>query len=209
MDTERLAKQIQFILEIDRFKQVLRRNPLADRTRLENDAEHSWHLAVMALILSEHAVSAGLDLARVVRMLLIHDVVEIDAGDVYIYDSAAMAVKAEREERAAERLFGLLPVDQGAELRTLWEEFERRETPEARFAAALDRLQPLLLNYHTGGESWRRHGITSEQVLAVNQRIAAGSGTLWEYARSLIENAVQQGFFSAEPAGPVEEKRQD
>jgi putative hydrolase of HD superfamily len=200
MPNKRLEKQIEFILEIDKAKQVLRRTLLLDQSRRENDAEHSWHLAVMALLLAEYAASETLDLFRVVKMVLIHDLVEIDAGDIFIYDAALCAEKEERERRAAERIFGLLPEDLAAELRTLWEEFEARETPEARFAAALDRLQPLLHNYHTHGYAWRRHGIRHDRVLTVNQRIAEGAPALWEYAKGLIEDAVRKGYLNEGPA---------
>jgi 5'-deoxynucleotidase YfbR-like HD superfamily hydrolase len=197
MDTDRLAKQIQFILEIDKAKQVLRRTLLLDQTRCENDAEHSWHLAVIALLFCEYAGTEALDLLRVVKMVLIHDIVEIDAGDIFIYDTAGMAQKEERERRAAERIFRLLPEDQGGEFRALWDEFEERATPEARFAGALDRLQPLLHNYHTQGASWRAHGITSHQVIAMNRHIAEGAPALWDFARALIEDAVRQGYLEA------------
>jgi len=151
--TPRLARQLAFLVELDKLKTVLRRTSLIDRSRAENTAEHSWHIAVAAALLEEHAVGHGVDLLRVVKMLLNHDVVEIDAGDTFCYDAEANRDKLEREERAAERLFGLLPADQGAELRALWEEFEARETAEARYAAALDRIQPVLQNLHTEGHS--------------------------------------------------------
>jgi putative hydrolase of HD superfamily len=154
----------------------------------------------MALLLAEYAKDEGLDLFRVVKMVLLHDIVEIDAGDAFIYDVAAQAAKREREQRAAERIFGLLPEDLGAELRALWEEFEARETPEARFAYALDRFQPLLHNYRTEGAMWRRHGITRDQVVAVNQRIADGAPALWEYAKRLIDDAVVKGYLAAGPS---------
>jgi putative hydrolase of HD superfamily len=195
----RLDQQIRFILEIDRAKQVLRRNPLLDRSRLENDAEHSWHLAVMAILLAEYAREPELDLLRVVKMVLVHDIVEIDAGDTYIYDTAALADKREREERAADRIFALLPEDLAAELRALWEEFEEQSTPESRYAGALDRLHPVLCNYHTEGEAWRRHGITGDRVLRRNAVIEDGAPALWEYARSLIEDAMTRGYLERGP----------
>jgi len=190
---ERLARQIGFIIEIDKAKQVLRRTLLMDGSRLENDAEHSWHLAVMAILLAEYA-DGDVDLLRVLKMVLIHDLVEIDAGDTFVYDTEALATRCEREERAADRIFGLLPPDLGSDVRAIWEEFEEQATPEARFAAALDRLQPLLHNYQTEGGAWRRHGITSDRVRERNQHIAAGSPTLWEFARSLIDEAVRRGY---------------
>ena len=194
MNTERLNQQIAFILEIDKLKSVLRRSYLLNENRHENSAEHSWHLSVMALVLAEHA-DADLDTRRVLKMLLVHDIVEIDSGDTYIYDQAGNDTKAAREQEAASRIFGLLPPDQSAELQALWQEFEARETPEAKFAAALDRLMPLLHNYHTQGRSWREHGITQEQVLRLNRHMADGSEALWNYAEALIRQAAAEGFF--------------
>lgn len=191
--TERLERQLQFILEIDRLKGVLRRTLLSDRSRRENSAEHSWHLAVMAVLLEEHA-AVEVDLSRVVKMLLVHDVVEIDAGDTFLYDEPARQNKDAAERRAAERLFGLLPPDQGSELREIWDEFEARETPEARYAYALDRLQPLLLNVATEGVAWREHGVRSHQVLDMNRPMGEGAPTLWERARTLIEQAMEKGW---------------
>lgn len=192
----RLERQLEFLLELDRAKQVLRQNTLADASRRENDAEHMWHLAVMALVLREHA-AADIDTGRVVEMLLIHDVVEIDAGDTFAYDEAAHVDKEAREIAAAERIFGLLPPDQAKWVWALWLEFEAKQTPEARFAASLDRLQPLLLNAASGGQAWRRHGVTSERVFARNAHIADGAPALWEHARNLISEAVERGILSA------------
>lgn len=147
VDPSRLRRQLDFILEIDKAKAVLRRSRLLDGSRRENDAEHAWHLAVMALVLAEYA-NEPIDLSRVVKMLLVHDIVEIDAGDTFIYDDSDPAAKAERERQAAHRIFGLLPADQQQELLALWEEFEARRTADARFAAALDRLQPQIGRAH-------------------------------------------------------------
>jgi putative hydrolases of HD superfamily len=198
--SDRLARQLDFVLELDRLKNVLRRTLLTDRSRHENSAEHSWHIALMAVVLAEHADEA-VDVARVVKMLLVHDVVEIDAGDTYVYDVVAAADKVEREVRAAERLFGLLPDDQAAEVRALWDEFESRATPEARFAHAVDRLQPVLHNFATEGQAWRHHGVTADRVESVNRHIAEGSRSLWQHARRLIAEAVERGFLGAPPAG--------
>ncbi len=198
LNTERLERQIAFILEVDRLKSILRRSYLLNETRHENSAEHSWHLAVMALVLAEHA-NAKVNTLRVLKMLLVHDIVEIDSGDTYIYDAAGNDTKAERENAAARRIFGLLPEDQQAELTQLWQEFEARETPEARFAAALDRLMPLLHNYHTEGRSWREHGISEAQVMRLNSHMADGSQTLWEYAEALIKEATAKGYLREEP----------
>lgn len=190
---DRLTRQLAFILEIDRLKCVIRRTLLTDRSRRENSAEHSWHLAVMALVLAEHAPEP-VDVLRVVKMLLIHDIVEVDAGDVFLYDEAARAGKEERERAAAHRIFGLLPDGQGDELVDLWEEFEARETPEARFAYALDRLQPLMHNYATEGASWQEYGIRAGQVRDANRCIGLGAEALWEHASRLIEDAIERGW---------------
>ena len=194
----RVARQIGFIEELDRLKSVLRRTPLIDGSRRENSAEHSWHLALMALLLVEHA-DEPVDVGRVVALLLVHDVVEIDAGDTFAYDDQAVSGQAERERRAAERVFGLLPPDQAATMRALWEEFEARETPEARFAVALDRFQPMLHNYRTEGGTWRTYGVALEQVLDRAQPIAAASATLWAYTRELLERSQAAGY--VRPAG--------
>jgi putative hydrolase of HD superfamily len=188
-----LEQQIAFLLEIDRLKQVLRQTLLLDRSRRENSAEHSWHLAVMALLLAEYAAQP-VDVLHVVKLVLVHDIVEIDAGDTFVYDEVAEHDKAERERQAAERIFALLPPVQAAELRAAWEEFEARTTPEAQFAAALDRLQPLLHNCHTQGHTWQQHGVRLQQVLERNRHIAEGAPLLWAYVERLIYAAVEQGF---------------
>lgn len=194
--TERFKKQIAFIVEIDKLKQIYRRTILMDGTRTENDAEHSWHLAVIAILLSEYAAEKHLDLLRVLKMVLIHDLVEIDAGDTYLYDERAAQDKMAREQKAADRLFAMLPDDQAYEFRTLWEEFENRTTPEAKFAAALDRFQPLLHNYETQGKSWKIHGVTSEKVKQRGQHMREGAPTLWEYAQTLIQQSVDKGYLA-------------
>ena len=195
-ENDRLTRQIEFLLEIDRLKRVLRQTWHLDQSRRENDAEHSWHLAVMALLLAEYAAEPEIDLARVVKMVLVHDLVEIDAGDTFAYDDVGALDKAEREQAAADRIFALLPGDQAAEIRDLWEEFEARQTPEARYAAGLDRLQPLLHNYHTQGRTWREHNVTSDQVLARNRHMAEGAPELWRYAESRIHEAVAKGHLA-------------
>jgi len=191
--SERLARQMRFILEADKLKEVSRRTRTWRGHRLENSAEHTWHIVLMAVLLSEHANYSDLDLMRVVRMLLIHDIVEIDAGDTFGYDQAAHADKAARERRAAERLFGLLPPDQAAEYRALWDEFEAERTPEARFALALDRLQAVLLNCALEGGSWTEHGVKLDQILARNGAIADGSTILWQHIRREIDALAAQG----------------
>lgn len=195
--TDRLGAQLAFLVEIDRLKLIERRSYLADGSRRENSAEHSWHLAMLALVLSEHA-DARVDLARVVAMVLVHDIVEIDAGDVFAYaDEAAHAAKVERERLAAERIFALLPDDQEPVFRSLWEEYEEGTTETARFAAALDRLQPLLLNVASGGMTWREHGITADRVLERNAPIGEGAPVLWTRARAIIRDAVERGVVDA------------
>lgn len=194
----RLAAQVGFLLELDRAKQVLRRSPLADGSRRENDAEHMWHLAVMAIVLAEHAAEP-VDLLRVVSMVVLHDVVEIDVGDTFVYDAPGRAAVAARERAAAERIFGLLPADQAAGLRAVWEEFEARQTPDARFAAALDRLQPLLLNRSAGGGAWATERVTGDRVRAVNAHMADGSPALWALAQEVLAEAEAAGILEAGP----------
>lgn len=194
MNHERLQKQIEFVVEIDKIKHILRKTLLMDGTRHENDAEHSWHLGVMAILLSEYSNKKDLDVLRVLKMVLVHDIVEIDAGDTFCYDEKRYLDKREREEKAADRIFGILPDDQAREIRDLWEEFEECETPEARFANALDRFQPLLHNYITRGRSWKEHGITRDRVINRNKPIQEGSRQLWAYVEKLVEDSVDKGY---------------
>jgi len=192
-DPDRLDRQLGFLLEVDRLKQVYRRTWLLDLSRYENDAEHSWHLALAAVLLAEYA-GAEIDLGRVLEMALIHDLVEIDAGDTYAYDEVARQDQAERERRAAERIFALLPADQGDRTRRLWEEFEARRTPEARYAAALDRLLPFLHNYHTQGKEWQARGVTSQQVLRRMAPVEEGAPALWPHVERLLRDSVEKGY---------------
>lgn len=188
---DRLKRQLDFILEVDRLKEVYRRSYVLSADRHENSAEHSWHLAIAALLLAEHA-NEPIDASHVIRMVLVHDLVEIDAGDTFIYDADGNLEKAVKEEKAADRIFGLLPSDQRDEWRALWQEFERRETAEAKFAAALDRLMPVLHNYFTEGRSWKEHGIIREQALTKNAVIGEGSQTIWNLVETLIREALQE-----------------
>jgi putative hydrolases of HD superfamily len=198
---QRLEQQMTFVAEAGLLKGVLRQTMLTRPARRENSAEHSWHLAVMALALGDHA-PPGTDLARVMAMLVVHDLVEVDAGDLFVYADAADQARQEAAERAAaDRIFGLLPADQAASARELWDEFEERRSPEARFARALDRLQPMLANIQADGGTWREHGITADQVLAKVVLIEDGSAELGRYARDLIERAVRDGILS--PPRPV------
>lgn len=197
--SERLQQQITFLLELDKLKQVLRRTLPVGSTRYEDSAQHSWHLAMMAMILAEYA-DETVDIMRVVQMVLIHDIVEIDAGDTFLYDVEARLAKQAQEAAAAERVFGLLPTDQSERFRTLWEEFEARQTADARFAYALDRFTPLLQNYHNQGYTWQQNQVHRDQVWHMNQPIGDASGTLWEAAQQLIDDAVTQGFLRPSPA---------
>ncbi|EOB2783987.1 HD domain-containing protein [Vibrio vulnificus] len=194
---ERLNKQLVLLMELDKLKSVLRRTRVksADK-RLENSAEHSWHVALMALLMEEHA-NEPVNIGRVVKMLLLHDVVEIDAGDTFVYDAVASKQQAEKELAAAQRLFGMLPADQGEELLQLWLEFEAAQTADAKFGKALDRIIPMLLNYHNQGQSWQEHGVTRLQALTVNQKIDLGSHVLWDKAQEIIEQATQNGWLKA------------
>ena len=191
---DRLSTQLAFILEIDRLKTVIRRTYLVDGSRHENSAEHSWHLAVMALLLVEHA-EAPVNLERLVQLVLIHDLVEIGAGDTYAYAGVDAEATREREEKAARELFiEGLPDDQGRAMLALWHEFDTGKTPEARFARTLDRLMPLLHNFHTVGRSWKAHGVTADQVRARMLPMRDGSEVLWRYAEDLVDQAVLEGM---------------
>jgi putative hydrolases of HD superfamily len=192
-----LDSQLRFLLEADRLKSVLRQSRIIDGSRQENSAEHSWHLGLMSLVLGEYA-PAGTDLSRVTAMVLVHDLVEIDAGDLFVYAGApAQARQEEAERAAADRLFALLPASQAAGFRALWDEFEERRTPEAKFARALDRLQPMLANYQLGGGTWTQHGVTASQVLDKVALIEDGSAALGAYARELIADSVSRGFLAS------------
>ena len=188
----RLEKQLAFILEIDKEKSIFRQTSLSDGSRRENDAEHAWHMAVMLYLLKEYA-NAPFDLAKAMMMALIHDVVEIDAGDTYAYDPSAIATQKEREAKAAERLFGLLPDEQGKELRSLFEEYELCESPEARIVRAMDTLQPLLLTDANGAGSWREHGVKSEQIRRRQDKSKLGSEAIWQVAMNIIDRNVAEG----------------
>lgn len=190
---ERLKQQLAFIKEIDGLKKIGRQTYLKDASRKENDAEHSWHLAVMALLLSEYS-NESIDVLHVMSMVLIHDVVELDAGDTYAYDEAGNATKRERELAAAERIFQILPKDQAKHLRSLWDEFEAAETPEAKFARTLDNFQPMMLNDATGGKAWREHQVKLSQVMRRQQKTGEGSEKLWNYAKkNMVEKNVELG----------------
>lgn len=193
---ERLKKQLDFMLELDKMKNIYRQTYVLHEDRKENDAEHSWHLAILAFMLEEYA-SEPIDTLKVIKMVLLHDVVEIDAGDTYLYDEEGYKSKAEREEKAAQRIFGLLPDDQRDEYYALWREFEDDITYESRFASILDRMQPLLLNYTKGGIAWKEHGVHKEQVLSRNRPYFDASHELAEVIESVIEDAATKGWLKA------------
>ncbi len=197
----RFAQQLQFIAELDKLKTVLRQTRLIDDSRRENSAEHSWQIAVMALVLAEYAPTP-VDLQRVMTMLLLHDVVEIDAGDVFCYDEAGNVGKAEREAKAADRLFGLLPTDLAQSFRTAWDEFEAQGTPEAQFAAALDRIQPFLHNQYTAGGTWRGQSITRAQVMGRMAAVEVGTPALWPWVLEMVEKAIAAGHLAARREAP-------
>ncbi|MBQ2502891.1 MAG: HD domain-containing protein [Lachnospiraceae bacterium] len=182
MDIERLQKQFAFILEMDKEKQIERRTHIHGYSRHETDAEHAWHMALMVMLLSEYA-NEKIDVLHTIEMLLIHDLVEIDAGDTYAYDAKGNETKAQRELAAAERIYGLLPEDQGKRLRALWDEFEESKTPEAKFAHVMDNIQPMMLNAANDGKDWKSHGVRLEQILKRNEITPEGSNELWTYAK--------------------------
>lgn len=190
---ERLRQQLAFLVEADRLKTVLRRSPLAAADRRENDAEHSWHLALMAVVLAEYA-DEPVDVGRVVQLVVLHDLVEIYAGDTFLYDDAMIASQQERESAAAEVLFGMLPADQATLMRGLWDEFEARQTPESRFAKAMDRLEPILLNWMARGGTWRAPGVTAPDVRQRTSVIGDASAALWDAGRALIDESERRGW---------------
>ncbi len=192
MDKERFAKQLAFILEADKEKEIYRQTHLTGYKRQENDAEHAWHMALMIYLLKEYS-NEKFDVAKAMMIALIHDIVEIDAGDTYAYDTDALAFQAEREERAAQRIFGLLPNEQKEEMIALFHEFEANETPEARFAHAIDNFQPLLLNDANNGKDWQTHIVKKSQVIKRQEKTAKGSEEIWQYTKKLIEKNVDIG----------------
>jgi putative hydrolase of HD superfamily len=193
---ERLARQMAFLIECDRLKDIVRQTFNVHSGRRENDAEHSWALCLFVMTLAEHS-NRPIDVLRVMKMLLIHDIVEIDAGDTFAYDTGRQADQHEREAAAATRLFGLLPDDQAAEFRALWDEFEARTTPDATFAHAIDRCQAMLLNCLNKGVTWSSHHVTLDQVRARNEPIGQGASDLWTYMSRLLDDAVQAGHLTA------------
>lgn len=193
----RLEQQIQFLVEIDKVKNIFRQTYLADGKRKENDAEHSWHIALMAFVLKEY-VKEPIDVMKVMLMVLIHDLVEIDAGDTYAYDSVGAVDKRDREEKAADRIFGLLPKDQGSYFRELWEEFEAYETADAKYAHLLDNFQPILLNDASGGKSWAEHGVKKSQIYKRNEKVEETSDAVWQKMQAIVQKNIDLGNVKAE-----------
>ena len=193
---ERLAKQIAFSLEIDKEKNIMRQTHLSGHGRNENDAEHAWHMAIMAYLLREYA-NEEVDITKVMLMCLIHDIVEIDAGDTYAYDSEGLATQKEREDKAKERIFSLLPEDQKNELISLFDEFEKYETPEAKFAHSMDNFQPLILNNSNEGGDWKEHGVTSKQVYGRQSKTRLGSERIYEITDQIVQENIRKGNLKA------------
>ena len=194
MEETRLQKQLRFLVEVDQMKNVLRQTLLVDKSRRENDAEHSWHFALMAMLLSEYADGSKVDFYRVLRMALVHDLIEVYAGDTFAYDKKGNEDKEEREKKAADKLFGMLPEDQGKEIRDLWEEFDQMETPDAQYAASIDRLQPLINNYMTQGHTWHIGTVTSKDVYARAAIIEKASPELWKVVQFIIKDSIEKGW---------------
>ncbi|MEG1060371.1 MAG: HD domain-containing protein [Oscillospiraceae bacterium] len=198
MTDDRFEKQLRFIVEIDKMKNIFRKTLIIDGTRRENDAEHSWHIAVMAILLSEYCKDKSVDVMRAVKMALVHDLIEIYAGDTFAYDEAGNSTKEERERDAADRLYALLPQEQGAELRALWEEFDAEITPDARYAAAMDHLQPFIHNYMTDGHTWREGKVTAAQVCKRMEIVRTETPELWGFVERVIEEYTKKGCIIAE-----------
>lgn len=198
---DRLKKQLEFVLEIDQEKLIQRQTHLSHHGRYENDAEHAWHMAVMAWVLREYA-NEPVDIARTMLMCLLHDVVEIDAGDTFAYDTEALKTQKAREDAAKARIFGLLPEDQKKELIAVFDEFEANETPEARFAHAMDNFQPLMLNNSNGGSDWKEHVVTEAQVRARHKKTQLGSEKIFEVTNQILENCLKNGLIHQPPEKP-------
>ena len=194
MDFERFQKQLEFIEEIDKAKQILRNTILMDASRNENDAEHTWHMAVCAMLFTEYSNEKNLDMLKVLKMIMIHDIVEIDAGDTFVYNEKGCLDKEDRETRAAKRIFGLLPGDQMKEFTALWEEFETYETPEAKYAHLVDTFMPIYHNYRTKGRQWQKLNVTGSKVLNRHKHIKKGSEEIWAFIESIVKDAVEKGY---------------
>jgi len=192
--TDKLKKQLEFLIEIDKMKNIFRQSLIIDKSRRENDAEHSWHFAVMAMTLFEYSKDANVSLDRVIKMALVHDLVEIYAGDTFAYDTAGYESKEAREKESADKLFGLLPAEQGAEYRELWEEFDGMETPDSLYAAAIDRFQPFLINYKADGHTWALHKVTSDKVYKRMEAVKLAMPELWDFVEFVIRDSIEKGY---------------
>lgn len=201
--SERFESQIKFLIEIDKIKQIFRKTKLFDKSRFENDAEHAWHLALIAMVLGEYSNEKNIDLSKVIKMVLIHDIVEIDAGDTIVYDTKMRTEAQEKESLAAERIFGILPEDQKKAFIALWKEFEKRESPEAKFAAAIDRFEPILQNKLTDYYTWKAHGISYTQLQDRNKHIQDGSKVIWEVVQQIFSEAKDKGGIKKIPIEEV------
>lgn len=191
---DKLKQQLEFLIEVDKMKNILRQTLLVDKSRRENDAEHSWHFALMAMTLFEYAGSPKVDINRVIRMALVHDLVEIYAGDTFAYDTAGYESKDKREQEAADKLFSMLPIEQGIEFRCLWEEFDAMETPDSIYASAIDRLQPFINNYKTEGHTWVMHKVTSDKVYKRMETVKHALPELWEFVEYVIADSIKKGY---------------
>jgi putative hydrolase of HD superfamily len=194
MNLNRFQQQLEFLTEIDKLKKIYRKTILLDSSRQENSAEHTWHMAVAAMLLYEYSNKKDIDLCKVFKMILIHDIVEIDAGDVFAYDDEKYSDKMVKEKQAAKRIFGLMPEEQSKVFMDIWIEYEEGKSEEAKFAQALDSFMPILHNYQTKGMQWQKHNITSDRVLAKNKRIEKGSNFLWDYIVSIVQDSVLKGY---------------
>lgn len=197
MHNERLLKDIEFIVELDKMKSILRQTSLIDQSKRENDAEHSWHISIMAMVFSEYA-NEEVDICKVIKMLLVHDLVEIYAGDTFCYDVEGNKSKKDRELKAADKIFGMLDEDKGEELRSLWEEFEEMKTKEALFAASMDRLQPFLNNYFSGGGTWKKFDVSKKEIYKRIAPLEESSDELWKFTKNMIEDAFDRGYIVRE-----------
>ena len=195
---ENLQKQMRFLMEIEKLKMIYRQNVTIDGSRQENSAEHSWHIAMMAMVLLPQSDKANLDLLKIMKMLLIHDIVEIDFGDTFLYDAKANESKASNENKSAERIFGLLPDEQGHEMMALWQEFEKRTSPEAKFAAALDGMQPIVNHYLSNGVGIRKHHLKTQQIIDKKKYIGEASQALWDFSLDIIHKSEEMGLYSKE-----------
>ena len=194
MDIARFNKQLDFLREIDRVKTIFRNTVLLDKSRRENDAEHSWHMAVCAILFQEYANEKNINMCKTLKMILIHDIIEIYSGDTFAYDPIGRETQAEREKLAADKLFALLPTDQNNEFRALWDEFEEYSTPESKYAHLVDTFMPIYHNYMTQGLKWRELGVTKTKVLQRNQHIRAGSEVIWNFVCEIVDDAVTKGY---------------